>query len=349
MGDDATTGSRRAQGRRIAAIAGLVLAAMFVVVYRQVLGITQRPSWPPPADAVTSAGAQAATEAFVARDGTRPHDAALPFAWSTAATIEPLVEGVELLPADLRGRGSGAIVRAHPHVRLARGRGRDGDGRAPSTQAVRGRRGKGDRGQLRLAAVRGGARDVHRPRCRRCPDRGQRRLSARPRRPLSGPPAHRLAPGRGRPRRPPQAVRDRRRRRLDRRRGDRGPFPERRLPRRDGSRHRRRRPAGAGRLPDQLSRSRRPARSRPLDLLPRTRRRGLDADRARAGDSRRPRRSIAGDPGADRRRAPSTRRDERLLHGRRHGPAESSPPRSAASRCASSSRRRRTTRRRRLR
>ena len=36
---------------------------------------------------------------------------------------------------------------------------------------------------------------------------------------------HRLAPGRGRPRRPPQALRDRRRRRLDRRRGDRGPLP----------------------------------------------------------------------------------------------------------------------------
>jgi cardiolipin synthase len=75
-----------------------VLAAVFVVVYRQVLGITQQPSWPPPAEAVTSAGAQAATEAFVALDGTRPHDAALPFAWSTAATIEPLVEGVNFFP-----------------------------------------------------------------------------------------------------------------------------------------------------------------------------------------------------------------------------------------------------------
>ena len=98
MGVDASTGSRRAHGRRAAAIAGLVLVALFVVVYRQVLGITQRPSWPPPADAVTSAGAQAATEAFVARDGTRPHDAALPFAWSTAATIEPLVEGTSFFP-----------------------------------------------------------------------------------------------------------------------------------------------------------------------------------------------------------------------------------------------------------
>ena len=79
------------------AIAGVALAA-FVVVYRQVLGITKRPSWPPPADAVTPAGAQAATEAFVAHGGTRPHDAALPFAWSTAATIEPLVEGANFFP-----------------------------------------------------------------------------------------------------------------------------------------------------------------------------------------------------------------------------------------------------------
>ncbi len=98
MADDATTPARRGRGRRSAAIAGLTLAALFVVVYRQVLGITQRPSWPPPADAVTSAGAQAATEAFVARDGARPHDAALPFAWSTAATIEPLVEGESFFP-----------------------------------------------------------------------------------------------------------------------------------------------------------------------------------------------------------------------------------------------------------
>jgi phosphatidylserine/phosphatidylglycerophosphate/cardiolipin synthase-like enzyme len=98
MRDDATTGARHSPGRRVVAIAGLALAALFVLVYRQVLGITQRPSWPPPADAVSSAGAQAATEAFAARTGVRPHDAALPFAWSTAATIEPLVEGVEFFP-----------------------------------------------------------------------------------------------------------------------------------------------------------------------------------------------------------------------------------------------------------
>jgi cardiolipin synthase A/B len=76
----------------------LVLALLFVLVFRQVLGITQRPSWPPPADAVTAAGAEAATEAFATRADTRPHDADLDFAWSTAATIEPWVEGKTFFP-----------------------------------------------------------------------------------------------------------------------------------------------------------------------------------------------------------------------------------------------------------
>jgi cardiolipin synthase len=76
-----------------------LLAAMaFVLLFRQVLAITQAPSWPPPADAVTAAGAQAATEAFAARDGVRPHDAALEFAWSTAATIDPWPEGRNFFP-----------------------------------------------------------------------------------------------------------------------------------------------------------------------------------------------------------------------------------------------------------
>jgi cardiolipin synthase A/B len=88
----------RRLGRTALAIVALVGAAAFVLVYRQVLGITQQPSWPPPAGAVTSAGAQAATEQFAARDGTRPHDAALDFAWSKAATIEPWVEGVNFFP-----------------------------------------------------------------------------------------------------------------------------------------------------------------------------------------------------------------------------------------------------------
>jgi cardiolipin synthase len=94
-----TTHSRRRYRAGLALrIAGLVLAALLVVLYRHVLGVEQRPSWPPPADAVTSAGAERATEELAARDGLRPHDAALPFAWSTAATIEPWVEGASFFP-----------------------------------------------------------------------------------------------------------------------------------------------------------------------------------------------------------------------------------------------------------
>ena len=88
---------------------GGAVVLLVVLAYRKVLGVKQRPSWPPPADAVTPAGAQAATEAFVARSATRPHDAALPFAWSTAATIEPWAEGVNFFPkifADVEGAKS---------------------------------------------------------------------------------------------------------------------------------------------------------------------------------------------------------------------------------------------------
>ena len=99
---DPARGARPATDRGGARAVGggflLVLALLFVVAFKQVLGITQDPSWPPPPDAVTAAKAEAATEAFVAREGVRPHDAALDFAQSTAATIEPWVEGASFFP-----------------------------------------------------------------------------------------------------------------------------------------------------------------------------------------------------------------------------------------------------------
>jgi cardiolipin synthase A/B len=73
----------------------VMAAAGAYAAHRRVFGIEQRDCWPPPRDAVTSAGAQAATEAFA---GTRANDAALPFAWSTAATLEPWAEGVNFFP-----------------------------------------------------------------------------------------------------------------------------------------------------------------------------------------------------------------------------------------------------------
>ena len=89
---------RRRRLRKALAIFGLLAAGLFVLLFQHVLAITQHPSWPPPPGAVTSAGAEAATEAFAARAGTRPHDAAFDFAWSTAATVEPWVEGKTFFP-----------------------------------------------------------------------------------------------------------------------------------------------------------------------------------------------------------------------------------------------------------
>jgi hypothetical protein len=84
----------RAKSLTLAALATAVL----VVAHRRVLGIVRRPSWPPPPDAVTSDGAQSATEAFAARATAGPRDAALDFAWSTAATLEPWADGENFFP-----------------------------------------------------------------------------------------------------------------------------------------------------------------------------------------------------------------------------------------------------------
>jgi cardiolipin synthase len=95
------------------AIAGLVLAAIFFVVYQQVLTIVQKPSWPPGAGAITSAGAQAATERFVARSDAKPDQVGVPYAWSTAATIDPWPEGKNFFP-----RIFADIEKAHSTVNI---------------------------------------------------------------------------------------------------------------------------------------------------------------------------------------------------------------------------------------
>ena len=71
---DANTHVSRRPGAEGLAVLGLLLA-VFVLVYR-VLGVTQRSTWPPPPTASRPVGARAATEAFAAREGMRPHDAA---------------------------------------------------------------------------------------------------------------------------------------------------------------------------------------------------------------------------------------------------------------------------------
>ena len=82
-----------AAGAAAAGTAALVLAAC-----RRVLSTAERACWPPPPDAVTADGAQAAAEAFATDKRARRRDAALPFAWSTAATAEPCVEGEQFFP-----------------------------------------------------------------------------------------------------------------------------------------------------------------------------------------------------------------------------------------------------------
>ena len=94
-------------------VAGMLFAAVLAGLGHRVLRITQEPSWPPGADAVTSASAQQAVEAFTARDGDGPRSAALPFAWSTAATIEPWVDGERFFPrlfADVEAAGSSVHI-----------------------------------------------------------------------------------------------------------------------------------------------------------------------------------------------------------------------------------------------
>jgi cardiolipin synthase len=83
---------------KVLKVGALGVAALLIAIHQRVFALRPRPSWPPGADAVTPAGAQAATEAFAARNGVRARDAALEFAWSTAATIEPWAEGVNFFP-----------------------------------------------------------------------------------------------------------------------------------------------------------------------------------------------------------------------------------------------------------
>ena len=84
--------------RLVLGVLGVVLAALFFLVWQRALTIEQKPSWPPGANAITAAGAQLATQRFVARADVSPHDVGLPFAWSTAAAIEPWPEGKNFFP-----------------------------------------------------------------------------------------------------------------------------------------------------------------------------------------------------------------------------------------------------------
>jgi len=91
-------GHLRRWWRPVLGVVGILFAAFFFLVSRQVLAIVQKPSWPPGRNAITAAGAQLATQRFAARSDPKPADVGMPYAWSTAATIEPWSEGKNFFP-----------------------------------------------------------------------------------------------------------------------------------------------------------------------------------------------------------------------------------------------------------
>jgi cardiolipin synthase len=104
MGRDTSRRAAPRRGRRALVVVALLCAWLLVALYRRVLSIPQRRSWPPPPDAVTSAGAKAAIESPAAP---------LRFAWSTAATIVPWVEGATFFPrifADVEAASSSVHI-----------------------------------------------------------------------------------------------------------------------------------------------------------------------------------------------------------------------------------------------
>jgi len=75
----------------------VVFAAVAFLLLRQIIFIGEDPSWPPPPDAITAAGAQAAVEEFAAGNPS-PDDVGLDYAWSTAASIDAWPDGDTFYP-----------------------------------------------------------------------------------------------------------------------------------------------------------------------------------------------------------------------------------------------------------
>jgi cardiolipin synthase len=96
--DARQTGRIRRWWRPVLGVTGIVVALLFFLVARRVLAIVQNPSWPPGRDAITAAGAQLATQRFAEMSDPKPADVGVPFAWSTAATLDPWPEGKNFFP-----------------------------------------------------------------------------------------------------------------------------------------------------------------------------------------------------------------------------------------------------------
>jgi cardiolipin synthase len=74
------------------------MGIVYTMLWWGVLRMAEPASWPPAADAVTADGALAATAAFVADEDMNVNDLGTHFAWTTAATVEPLVDGTRFYP-----------------------------------------------------------------------------------------------------------------------------------------------------------------------------------------------------------------------------------------------------------
>lgn len=87
--------------RRLAIASGIALLAAYLIVWWVALRIVERPSWPPPADAVTPAQAQAVSEEFARRGDPQRDDIAIAFAPATASDVQLFLDGPEFFPAML--------------------------------------------------------------------------------------------------------------------------------------------------------------------------------------------------------------------------------------------------------
>jgi len=80
---------------------GLPLCLIYALLWWGVLRMDEPASWPPSPSAVTADGALQATAEFVGRDEVTVNDLGTQFAWSTAASVEPLPEGDRFYPSML--------------------------------------------------------------------------------------------------------------------------------------------------------------------------------------------------------------------------------------------------------
>src|SRR4051812_20724262 len=99
--DDAAARRRRSWPAIVLRAFGLLLAVALAFSWWSFLRIVEHPSWPPPADAITPAGAQAITESFAARTDLRVGDIAIPYAPTTASDVQLFAEGNTFFPAIL--------------------------------------------------------------------------------------------------------------------------------------------------------------------------------------------------------------------------------------------------------